>query len=326
MRRREFLALAGIAATFPRIAFGQQAARVPHIAFLDIPPTDTQMEAFRQGLADFGYVDGRNIAVDLFIAPTTSDIPAMAAKAVASKPDVIVALGAPAPVAAEALTTTIPIVFTAINDPLGLGLIPSLAHPGGNLTGNMNMAPQVVGKQFQIIREIIPSLDRIAVFTLPVNQANAQIVVEVGAAADALKISPIMIAVKEGDDFSVLLANGVAAGAQALYIPALQYFLDNAAPLAALAIQNLLPAICTNKAGAEGGYLVGYGADGSLMVRRSVYYVDRLLKGDNPGILAVEQPTAFDFAVNLKTAKALGLKVPASVIAQATEVIPETAQ
>src|SRR5438270_10417151 len=173
MRRRDFIALAGAAAAFPRVALGQQAAKVPQIAFLSIPMPAENMPAIQQGLRDFGYVDGKNITVDVFTAPTNSDLPTFAARAVASKPDIILCWGIPAAQAASVLTSTIPIVFTTANgDPLNSGLIASWAHPGGDITGNTLFGPDVVAKQVGIMRETLPAAKRIAVLNVPGNAAN----------------------------------------------------------------------------------------------------------------------------------------------------------
>ena len=322
MNRRDFVALAGAAAAFPRVAFAQQAAKVPRVAVLSIPELPQVIEAFNQGLADFGYTDGKNIAIELFTAPTTVDLPAFAARAVASKPDVILTQGTPASQAAQAATNTIPIVFTAINDPLGVGLISSLAHPGGNITGDTLLAPDLVGKQLALAKEIIPSLQRLAVLNLPANPSAALLLDQVRAGSKALNLEPVVIDFTETEDFATQFAKVMGAGAQAVYQLSLTYFTDNRQLIFSLLVADRLPLISSGIIeGLPFGGFVAYGPSTTASWRRSVSFIDAILKGAKPGDLPVEQPTVFDFVVNLATAKAIGITIPPSILAQATQVV-----
>ena len=229
MKRRDFIALAGAAAVFPRLAFAQQA-KVPRIAFLSIPVTPQFYDAFNQGLADFGYFDGKNITVDYFTAPTTNDILAFAAKAVASKPDIIWTSGTTTAQAVQRLTTTIPVVFY-LNDPLSAGLVQSLAHPGGNLTGVTLLAPDLVGKELAILKEVVPAMTAVVVLNLPANAAaSVPIMDQVRIAAKALAIEPVVVDFVEGKNFSTQFDQVVSTQTQAAYVPSLQYFTDNRDP------------------------------------------------------------------------------------------------
>ena len=327
MRRRDFITVVGASvatAAFPRIALAQQAAKVPRIVYLSPQLDPAQFGPFQQGLADYGYIDGKNIIVETFISPTNDDLPAFAAKAVASKPDIIMANGALAAPAAKNATTTIPIVFV-VSDALGNGLVTNLADPGGNLTGNTGLGPEIVGKQVEIMSEVIPALKRIALLNLPTSEANVVLTAQAAAAAKMLGIEPVIVDFVQGDDFAGQWDRVVATDAQAVYDPISSYFAANRDLLFDLQIRTKLPIISsatfdppvvTPFVG-----VVSYGANNSARFRQAAAFIDAILKGAKPGDLPVRQPSVFDFAVNLDAAKKIGITIPPSILAQATMVI-----
>jgi putative ABC transport system substrate-binding protein len=275
-------------------------------------------------LADYGYVDGRNIVIDWFIAPTNADAPAYAVKAVASNPALIVTLGSSPPVAAKALTTTIPIVFTGTEGPvaLGNGLITNFSRPGGNVTGILN-GPLEEGdsKLTEIAKEMIPNLERIAFLVQPSDLGSAINNAANRRAAEALGLSAIFVEIEPGVDFEQLFVKATSMGAQAM-IARGAYANLNVGVLAKLALQYGLPYMgSTPGTYANAGALAGRGENNLARIRRLGYYIDAVLKGAHPGDLPVEQLDKVEFIINLKTAKALGLTVPTSILLQATELL-----
>jgi putative ABC transport system substrate-binding protein len=311
---------AGAAVALPGMPRAAQPARVPRIAFLSIPQSPAIMEAIRLGLADHGYVDGQTITFEPFIAPTTPDLPGFALKAVASVPDVILTAGTPATIRARAATNTIPIVFGATNDPVGLGLVASLARPGGNVTGNSMFAPDIASKQLGIAREIMPGLKRIAVLNLPADPAIVVVAQTVREAAGQLSIETVPLDFVEAEDFVRQFAPAVASGAGAFYVPSSVYFRANREALFDLQFQHKVPFFGADVIEPFRG-LFGYGPNAAAVYRRSGGFIDAILKGVPPADLPVQQPTEFDFIVSLATAKSFGIAVPPSILAQATIVV-----
>jgi putative ABC transport system substrate-binding protein len=330
MRRRDFLALAGAATTFPHVALAELPARVPTIVVLSNNLSDNNRRSLLVGLADFGYVDGKNIAIEFLTAPTIADVPAYAAQAVARKPDLIITAQSPAPVALKELTSTIPVVMTGLNDPVAIGVVPNYMRPGGNMTGPMTAAPDALGKMLELIREVMPGLARLGVMGLPEDPVYPILLGQVVETAKAFNISTIALGTKENDDFEALFARAKNDGAQAIFVFNGNYLktLPVSARLTELAIRNKLP-IFSNTVGAarEGGMLIGYSGEGFAMnpeinnYRRTGYYVDLILKGAKPGDLPIEGPTNYSLVINLKTAKEIGVAIPQPVLFQATEVI-----
>lgn len=329
MKRRDFLSLAGAAATAPAWPLGglaQVAARVPRIAFLSTPFADTTRQGLFQGLADYGYVDGKNITVEFFTAATIADMPAMAAMVVASRPDLIVTTASPAPLAAKALTSTIPIIFTGIADPVAVGLVSNLSKPGGNITGTTNLAPDLISKQVAILKDIVPDLKRLAVLGLPTDPPFPVQWTQVATVAQGLQIETVRFDATEGGDLIPLFDGAKASRCQAIYFITVTYLNTMVQTLGDLCLKYGFPAM-GRETYPRGGVLVGYYGTGFAMdagitsPRRGGYYIDLILKGARPGDLPVEGPTNFELVVNLKTAKALGVTIPQSVLFQATEVI-----
>lgn len=355
MRRRDFIALAGGAAAFSRFAFAQQP-KLPRVALFDIPKPKYTTDGFFQGLADRGYVDGQNIVVEWFTAPTNAELPAFAAKAVASAPVVIVAGGNSAALAAAQVIKTIPVVFRVNSDPVALGLVSSLAHPGSNITGAAALGSVTAAKEFGFLKEMMPDLSRVAFFGRSADgAADAVQLKDVLTAGKATGIDIFVIDVANYDDLRPYFAQAVIARAQAAYFGAYAYqgtpvswdvmnaltggqkqqptynaaFLtaNNNMPalsgvLSYLALLNGLPALwgATSASGVSVGALAAFGESNADGFRRAAYFVDAILRGAKPADLPVELPTTYDLQINLKTAAALGLAVPTAVLNSATEI------
>jgi putative ABC transport system substrate-binding protein len=333
MKRREFLALAGAAgaaAWLPRVAVGQQAGKVTRIVVLSNSLPDSSRRDLLQGLADYGYVEGRNVSVEYLTAPTVRDVPDYAARAVALKPDLIITLQSPAPVALKELNTTIPVVMAGLQDPVAIGAVSSYMRPGGNITGMMTGSPDAISKTLELVRLVMPNLSRLGLMGLPDDPVYRIYIERIEPAIKALNITSIGMSTKEGDDFDALFARAKGAGAQAVFVFAGNYLqtLPVAARLTELAIKHNLPIFSpATVAARDGGMILGYQGDGFAMNpdinarRRAGYYVDLILKGAKPGDLPIEGPTNFTLVVNLKTAKAMGISIPESVLFQATEIV-----
>ena len=284
-------------------------------------PRDATVEAFRQGLRELGYVEGSNIRVEFRTAQGRIDrLPALAEELVLLKPSVIVVGSAPAALAVKRVSPTIPIVIVAF-DPVASGLVTNIAHPGGQVTGLSTMTTELHAKRLQLLKEAIPRLARIAVLQDPgVTQSQQQAVGELKAAASSLGIELTIVPVPKREEFDSSFAMVSRARAQALYLLESPLFYTQRMALAKLALKARLPAYGP-RAFAEAGGLMSYGMNYSDQARRSAGYVDKILKGAKPGDLPIEQPTKFELVVNLKTAKALGLTIPQSILLRASEVI-----
>jgi putative ABC transport system substrate-binding protein len=327
MRRREFLLLTAAAAAtlLPHASRAQQASRVPRIAVLSTELTATNRQAFLQGLARYGYVDGANITLEFFAAPTIDDMPGMATRAVASKPQIIVTNGLAAALAAKNATSTIPIILAGSPYVVASGLVTNLAKPGGNVTGLTTEGYEEDAKKVAIIKEIVPGLTRLAVMVLPADPAHRFYLAEVKRAAQVLGIETMVLEAREGADFEPLFIQAAEQRADAIYIIASGPLNVERKRLSEFALKYRFPAI-GNQNYARDGLLVGYNINGYALnlvnaMARAGYYVDLILKGAKPGDIPLEQPTNVDMVVNLKTAKALGVTIPFGVLVQANEVI-----
>jgi putative ABC transport system substrate-binding protein len=323
MRRRDFIAWAGAATAstvLPRAARAQQTAKVPRIAFLSLASPE-RVEALRAGLQDLGHVEGKNIAIELFIAPTTEETRAFAERAAASNPDVIVTGTTPATQFAKAWTSTIPIVMSGLNDPVGNGLVASLARPGGNVTGNTNTVVDLVGKQLTILKELVPTLRRLAVLVLPVDPSNALIAAQIRSAAPVVNVEPLFFDFVESQDFAGQIERIASANVQAFWSAGSNYFNAKNEALYFFQVRTRIPRFTNNTSTRPFYGVIGYGADQIALYRQAAWYVDAILKGTKPADLPVQQPTLFNLAVNLKTAREIGLTVPLSILTQATMVV-----
>jgi putative ABC transport system substrate-binding protein len=302
----------------------QQAKTIPRIGFLTLlAKPDLQEKVFTQGLRDLGYIDGQNITIEYRRAAGKVDrLPPLAEELVRLKVDVLVVHATPVIQAAKNATTTIPIVMLGAADPVGSGFVASLAHPGGNITGNSNIQPELVGKRFELLREIVPKLSRVAFLAYGGDPAHKIFLKEAEEAGAGLKIQirPIVIGKVEEIEAAFSTMNRERAEAlivQTLFIRAL----GQAQKIADLAIRNRLPVVSDGLGFAEVGGLLFYGPDLVPGYRRGAVFVDKILKGAKPTDLPVEQPTKFELVINLKTANQIRLTVPPNVLARADRVI-----
>jgi putative ABC transport system substrate-binding protein len=281
-----------------------------------------RFEAFRQALRDLGHVEGQSIAFEFRWAEGQYDrLPALVAGLVGSKVDVIVAVGGSATRAAQQATRTIPIVMVAVNDPLGSGLVPSLARPGGNVTGTSLMAPDLVGKQFEVLKETVPKVSRVALLRNPANPASELQLREAEAAARALGMRLQTLEARGPEDIDRAFAAMTRGRASALVVLTDSIFTNQRRQIAELAAERRLPAVYGHIEHAEAGGLLAFSANLLHLERRAAIYVDKILKGAKPGDLPVEQPTKLELIVNVRAAKAIGLTIPPSLLQRADQVI-----
>ncbi len=327
MRRREFIAMIGGAAASPLAARAQQPGRVPRIGYLSPLNRNASAvirdDAFQQGLRELGYVEGANIVIEYRFADGRFDrLPALAAELVQIKVDVIVALLTQASVAARDATKTIPIVIAGVSDPVGAGLIPNLARPGGNVTGTSSQTSEVVGKSLEFLKEAIPGVARAAALWNPANAVfQAQMLKEAGVAAATLKLQLRTFGARDADELDAAFAAIAQERADALLVLADPFLASHQARIIDFALKQRLPAIYGIKTYAAAGGLMTYGPSMESQFRRAASYVDRILKGAKPADLPVEQPTLFELVINLKTAKALGITIPTTLLGRADQVI-----
>ncbi len=314
------LAFALLAAPLP--AGAQYSLNVPRIGYL-APDSDTPLfEAFRQGLRDLGWVQGQNIAIEVRSAEGKYErLPELAAELVRLKVNVIVASTTPAALAAKQATTTVPIVIQFVADPIGSGLVASLAHPGGNITGWTHLGRELRGKYVELLKEAVPRATRIGVLWNPANPIHEPSLREVEAAAKALKVQLHPVGVQDPKELENAFAELARKHVEALAVLPDGMFLAQGDQIIALAARSRLPAMYGIMELAKAGGLMGYGVNFPDMYRHGASFVDRILKGAKPADLPVEEPTHFYLVINLKTAKALGLKIPQSILIRADEVI-----
>jgi putative ABC transport system substrate-binding protein len=323
------LTLAVCLVLLPLIGEAQQADKIARIGYLslNLAAVDPRLwEAFRQGLRDLGYVEGRNLLIEYRDAKGKPErFPALAAELVALKVDVIVAgggtLGA---LAAKQATATLPIVFPVAGDPVAEGLVTSLARPGGNVTGLSIVSPELVGKSLELLKEAVPGVSRVALLLKPdsmPDRARKDRLEAAEVAARALGVRLQVVEARGPEDFDRAFSDMTRARAGALYVLATPVFDIARRRLVDLAAKNRLPTVYSFKGWVEEGGLMSYGPDVADLFRRAAPYVDKILKGARPGDLPVEQPTKFELVINLRTAKAFGLTIPASVLLRADQVI-----
>jgi putative ABC transport system substrate-binding protein len=326
MERRTFIGvIAGGLLAAPLVAEAQQAAKVPRIGFLG--NSTAALEAnlvgpFREGLRDLGYVEGQNILIEYRWAEGQYErFPALIAELIALKVDVIVTAGTPASLAVKKATTSIPLVMVAVGDPIGVGLVASLARPGGNVTGLSSIAPELEGKRLELLREVVPKLSHIAVLWNPDNPFHAGSLKETRAAAQVLGIKVQPLGVRVSEDFPAAFASILRERPGALLVLADRLFLHNRARIVDFEAKHRLPGVYAYRELVEAGGLMSFGPSYPGMHRQAAHYVDKILKGSKPADLPVEQPTKFELRINLKAAKALGLTIPQSVLLRADQVI-----
>ncbi len=309
----------------PLATLAQQSGKVSRIGFLG--NSTAALEAnlvgpFREGLRDLGYVEGRNVLIEYRWAEGKYErFPALIAELIALKVDVIVTAGTPASLAVKKATTSIPLVMVAVGDPIGVGLVASLARPGGNSTGLTSIAPELEGKRLELLRQAIPKLSSIAVLWNPDNSFHVGSLKETRAAAQVLGIKVQVLGVRASDEFPAAFAAILRERPGALLVLADRIFLHNRRGIVDFEAKHRLPGVYAYRELVEAGGLMSFGPSYAGMHRRAAYYVDKILKGAKPGDLPVEQPTKFELVINLKTAKALGLTIPPPLLLQADEVI-----
>jgi putative ABC transport system substrate-binding protein len=285
-------------------------------------PESKDAQEFRQGLRDAGYAEGGDVVIEWRSANGDYDrVPELVADLVQRKVDVIVADSTKAALAAKQATSTIPIIMAVVADPVGSGLVASLARPGGNVTGLSLMLAEISAKQLQLLKETIPRLTRVAVLRNLANPWHTKVVEDLKAVAPSLSIELSVVGVRTPEEIGPAFSAISRARAQALYVIGDSLFFAHRATLLKLASKARLPTIYPARENVDAGGLLSYGPNFGDLFRRSAGYVDKILKGAKPGNLPIEQPTKFELVVNLKTAKALGLKIPDSLLVQATEVI-----
>jgi putative tryptophan/tyrosine transport system substrate-binding protein len=325
MRRREFIAVLGSAAAAWPLAARAQQAPVPLVGILLVSTAAANarlLDAFRSGMLELGYVEGRNIRNEYRFADGYLDrLPDLAIDLVRLKPDVIVSAPLPSHIALRQATNTIPIVMANGADPVGFGLVTSLSHPGGNVTGLANFAEVLAAKQIDLLRELLPRLSRLGALINVTNPLHVPQLREIKAAAVASGIDLIPLEIRSPDELGPAFEALVKDRVEALAVPPDTVFNNFRRRIAELAAAMRMPAIYGFREHVEDGGLMSYGPDNRGNYRRAATYVDKILKGANPGDLPIEQPTKIELVINLKAAKALALGVPPMLLARADEVI-----
>jgi putative tryptophan/tyrosine transport system substrate-binding protein len=324
VRRREFITLlGGAAAAWPIAAHAQQRAKLPTIGFLGSGTAAAQSQwtaAFVQRLRELGWSEGRNVAIEYRWGEGRSErFAEIAAEFVLLKVDVILTHNTPPVLAAKQATSVIPIVFATAGDPVGTGVVASLARPGGNVTGLSAGSTDVVGKRLELLREVMPGLRRLAILASD-SPHLVQEIGEVQRAARTLALEVATFEIRRNEDIAPAFET-LKGGADALYVISDPVTVSNRVRINTLALGARLPTMHSVREPVEAGGLMSYGANWSDMFRRAADYVDKVLRGAKPADIPVEQPTKFDLIINLTTAKVLGLEVPPTLLARADEVI-----
>jgi len=324
MRRREFITLIGGAAAWPLAARAQQPDKLPIIGFLGQSTRSTTSEwttAFAQRLRELGWIDGRNVAIEYRWGEGRNErFAQIAAEFVRLKVDVIVTSGTPQVLAAKQATSVIPIVFTQAGDPVGTGIVASLARPGGNVTGLATLAADLAGKRLELLREVVPGLRRLAVMGNVGNPLSVLELGEVRATARTLGLEVHTLEIRRAQDIAPSF-EALKGRADALYVCIDGLMNANQIRINTSSLGARLPTMHAAREYVESGGLMSFGPNYQDLFRRAADYVDKILRGAKPGDLPIEQPTKFDFVINLITAKALGLDLPATLLARADEVI-----
>jgi putative tryptophan/tyrosine transport system substrate-binding protein len=298
--------------------------KIPRLGLLRTPSpeTDTLLEPFRQGLREHGLVEGQNILLEYRYAHDRPErLPSLAAELVSAQVDLIVTSGAQAVSVAKQATSTLPIVMLAASDPVGAGLTAGLARPGGNVTGMTESAPGLPGKLLELLRDVKPGTSRVAVLWTPADGATNPVFADTQVAAQELGVEVQSLPVRSLSELEACFEAIVREQAAAIDILGAALLTQGLKRIADFALQHRLPSIYPRREFAQAGGLLAYGPNFADMARRAAYYVDKILKGAKPADLPVEQPMLFDFAVNMKTARALGLTFPPEIMLQVTEVI-----
>jgi putative tryptophan/tyrosine transport system substrate-binding protein len=322
-RRREFFTLLGGATVAWSFAGGaQQPSKLYRVGYLATARMPDLIEPLKIGLRELGYVEGKNLKVEYrFGGPQSERLDAMASELVELHPDAIVTAGTPATFAAKRATATIPIVMAPVGDPVRFGIVGSLAHPGGNITGVTMYGSELFGKRVELLKELLPAIARLGILGNAANPATQFSWKETQQAAQALGLEPALFTVREPNELTAAFAAMQRNGVDAVIVQADATSIIAQRQITTLAVEHRLPAIYQVREFVQDGGLISYGPSITEMTRRSAMFVDKILKGIKPTDLPIEQPTKFELAINLKTAKALGLTVLPSLLARADEVI-----
>jgi putative tryptophan/tyrosine transport system substrate-binding protein len=319
------LALCAMLPALCASAEAQQATKVPRIGLLgggSASANAGRIQAFRQGLRELGYVEGKNIVIESRYADGKLDrLPALVAELVRLNVDVITTAGPQVTRLAKEATSTIPIVMAYENDPVGSGVVASLARPGGNITGLSSLAPEISGKQLELLKEIVPELSRVAVLRRSTQPGYAQVSEGMETAAKALGVKLQYLDVLSPKDIETAFREASKRRAEAVLVLASAVVASHRTLIVELAVKSRLPTIYPYLEFVEAGGLMAYGASITDLYRRAAVYVDKILKGTKPADLPVEQPTKFEFIINLKAAKQIGVTIPPNVLARADRVI-----
>jgi putative tryptophan/tyrosine transport system substrate-binding protein len=320
IQRREFiLTLGGVAVTCPLAAHAQQPVHVPRIGIVDDAP---MWHSFREALRELGYVEGQSVNYEYRYSKGVPErLATVVGELVRLPVDLIAAYGTPPTEAAKTATTTIPIVMVGVADPVRAGLVASLAHPGGNITGNTVLSPDLGAKRLQLLREAIPTVTRVAYLTNPDNFATLDVLAELKLAAAAAGMALIGVEFGSASDFNAALAVMLRERTEVLLVSNDPFHQRHIGRIIGFLAQNRIAGMFQSKENVAIGGLIAYGASLPDLFRRAAAYVHRILQGTKPADLPVELPTKFDLAINLKTARALGLDLPPLLVARADEVI-----
>jgi putative ABC transport system substrate-binding protein len=328
MRRIGLAVVLTVGLFLPLLAVeAQQAAKIPRIGYLAnrLAANPDQQEAFLQGLRDLGYVDGRDVVIEYRDAEGKLErLSALAAQLVALKVDVIVAAAGTLPaLAAQQASRTVPIVFIAVGNPVTSGLVTSLARPGGNLTGLSALTPELASKWLELLKQAVPGVTRVAVLWQPggMGDTDKEVLKQADVAARVLAVRVHVVEARSPTDIDRAFSDLIRARANGLAVLSTPMFADERRRLVDLAARSRLPAVYSFKNYVDAGGLMSYGPNVADLSRRAAAYVDKILKGAKPADLPIEQPTKFELVINLKTAKALGLAIPQSILIRADELI-----
>jgi putative ABC transport system substrate-binding protein len=325
LKWRGFITLLGGAAVWPLAARAQQQRRIPRVGFLGNSTAaleENLVQPFRDGLRELGYLEGHNILIEYRWAEGNYEqFPYLIAELIALKVDLFVTAGTPAAVAVKKAATAIPLVMVAVGDPVGTGLVASFARPGGNSTGLTSLAPELEGKRLELLREVLPKVSHIAVLWNPANAYMITTQKEVQAAAAVLGIKVLSLAVQTMQEIDAALATIRTEQPDALNVLADRLFLHERARIMDFAAHHQLPGVHAYRELVLAGGLMSYGPSYAHMHRQAASYVDKILKGAKPADLPVQAPTKFELVINLKTAKALNIELPPTLLVRADEVI-----
>jgi putative ABC transport system substrate-binding protein len=326
MKRREFITLlGGAAAAWPLAVHAQQAGKVYRIGMVETISealNAANLAAFRKSLRELGYIEGQNLVIEYRSADGHAErFPDLATQLVDLKVDLILTRGTPASLAAKNATATIPVIMTAVSEPFGSGLVAGLAHPGGNVTGMSSFATMLDAKRVELLREAVPGIVRIATFLNMGNPVQFGEWQEIETAAQSTGIQPQLLDVRRVEDIAPGFLAASRQQADALVVGIDAVMQANAKVITELAAKHRLPAIYASRVFIEAGGLLAYGVSYPDLYRRAAIYVDKIVKGAKPADLPIEQPIKFELVINLKTAKTLGIEIPAALLARADEVI-----